>query len=459
VKNPLLIPELRELLAGDRQEELRSFLTAVHPATAAELLGPLAPDELRSVLQLADPAPRATIFGYLELDVQVELAELLGRAELATIVAHMSADERADLVQRMPEALREALLPALAHADREDIRRLASYRDGTAGSVMTSDYATIPADVTAAQAIEWLRRVAPDKETIYVAYVVDAAGRLIGHVSLRTLIVANSDRPIASLMNEQTVVANVSEDQEEVARKIAEYDLLALPVVDGDGRLVGIVTYDDAIDIVRQEQQEDLEKLMAITGSHVPGRYLQTPAFTHFRNRAGWVVGLAALGLISGVIIHSYENALERFFLLALYMPMVADTGGNTGSQSATVIVRALALGDVRAGDALRVLFKEFRVSLLLALILGVMAFAKVLFLSSGSDVPPGFSLPWAATAIAVALSIQVLTATSIGALLPLAAARLKLDPAVVSSPALTTVVDITGLLIYFNTTRLILGI
>jgi magnesium transporter len=458
MKNPILVPELRELLAAGREQEIRDFVTTVHPATVADLLA-LRPAETWRVLQLVAPPLRASIFGYFELDVQVEVAALLTRRELAELVSQMPADDRVDLFHRLPESARTQLLPALAHAEREDIRRLAAYAPRTAGAVMTSDYATLSPELSAGSAIEHLRRVAPDTETIYVAYIVDAERRLVGHVSLRSLILAPPARVVTDLITEETISVSVDEDQEEVARRISSFDLLAIPVVDGEMRLVGIVTYDDALDILRQEQQEDVEKFAAITGTHAVGTYIRTPATTHFRNRVLWVVGLAAAGLISGMIIHSYESALEQLLLLALYMPMVADTGGNTGSQSATIIVRALALGEVRPRDALRVLFKELQISLLLAVLLGLLAYGKVLFLSAGAEIPVGLSLPKIGVAIALALAAQVVTATLVGAVLPLLAARFKFDPAVVSAPALTTVVDITGLLIYFSVARLILGV
>lgn len=459
MKNPILVPELLALLETGHDQEIRDFLTVVHPATVAELLGPLPPSDAWRVLTLADLPLRTTLFGYFDLAEQAEIAEVLTRGELAALFSEMPADDRADLFQRLPETTQTRLLPVLAHAEREDIRRLTSHAERTAGAVMTSDYATLLPELSAAAAIEHLRHVAPDKETIYVAYILDTERRLVGNVSLRSLIVAPPTKLVSELMTRETISVRVDDDQEEVVRRMTDYDLLAIPVVDDAGRLVGIVTYDDAQDILHQEQQEDVEKLAAITGSHLPGTYLRTPALTHFRNRVGWVVGLAIAGLASGLIIHSFESALEQLLVLALYMPMVADTGGNTGSQSATIVVRALALGEIRTRDALRVLAKEFRISLLLAVLLGVLAYGKVLFLSAGSDIPAGYSLSRIAGTIALALSAQVVTATLIGAVLPIFAARFKVDPAVVSSPALTTAVDITGLLIYFSIARLMLGV
>ena len=213
------------------------------------------------------------------------------------------------------------------------------------------------------------------------------------------------------------------------------------------------------MDILRQEQQEDVEKFMAIAGQHQAGEYLRTPAWQHFRNRAGWAFGLAILGLVSGMIVQNYEGLLMQFAILAVFLPMLADTGGNTGSQSATLVVRALALREVTPRDGFRILGKELQVALMMGLLLGAAAYGRVVFLGGGSSLPDGFALPRIALAVGLALGLQVVSATAIGALLPLGAARLRLDPAVVASPALTTIVDITGLLIYFGTARFVLGL
>ena len=458
-KNPLLVPELREMLASGDAKALQSFCEAGHPVIVAELISALSGEEARTVLMHAELPLRAEIFSHMDEDLQVEIIGALRREEFARLLSDMPPDDRADLFKQLPEDLREAVLPALAQAEREDIRRLTSYEEGTAGAVMTSDYATLSPQLTASQAIERLREVAPDKETIYYAYVVDERRKLLGFVSLKDLIVARRENRVGDIMHREVIYAHVEDDQEDAARKIQKYDLLALPVLNGGEALVGIITHDDAIDIITQEHTEDMEKLMAIAGSHEAGVYLRTSSWVHFKNRAYWIVGLAALGLVSGIIIHSFETTLMQMIILALYMPMVADTGGNTGSQSATVVVRALALREISPKDVFKVLSKEFKIAVLLAVILGVLSWGKVMFLSRGTDLPAGFSLAKVGAAIAIALGLQVVTATLTGALLPLIAAKMKWDPAVVASPALTTIVDITGLLIYFMTARLVLGI
>jgi magnesium transporter len=458
-ENPLLVPELREMLAAGDTQVLRFFCEATHPAVVAELISTLSAEETWAVLQHTDLPLRAEIFSHLDEDLMIELIETLRRDEIARLLTEMPHDERADLFKRLPEERREAVLPAMAQAEREDIRRLTAYTEGTAGAAMTSDYATLSQQLTVSQAIERLREVAPDKETIYYAYVVDEHRKLLGFVSLKDLIVARRDSRVGDIMHRDVIFARVEEDQEEAARTIQKYDLIALPVLDGNDALVGIITHDDAIDIITQEHTEDMEKFMAIAGSHEEAVYMKTPAWVHFRNRAPWVIALAILGFVSGFIVQSFEALLLQFAILAVFMPMLADTGGNTGSQSAMLVVRALALREISPPDIFRILAKEFLVGILLALLLGIIAYGRVIFFGSGSSAPKQGPLSTIGLAIALALGLQVITSTLIGALLPLAAARAKFDPAIVASPALTTLVDITGLLIFFSTAKWLLGI
>lgn len=457
--NPILAPELLELIDSGDSVKLREVVEAVHPAETADFVAALNDADIWRFLAAVSQQQAAEVFSHLDLDRQVELAGGANRQAMARMLEELPHDDRADLVRRLDPKVAEQILPLVAKAEREDIRKLAGYAEGTAGALMSSDYATLRPDMTVAQALEQVRFQAPNKETIYYIYVVDHDHRLIGLVSLKDLILARPAQEIRDIMHEDVISTDVNDDQEPVAHKIEKYDLLAIPVVNGDGKLVGIITHDDVMDVIRQEQQEDVEKLMAIGGRHQAGEYLRTPAWTHFRNRVTWVVVLAVLGLISGLIVQSFEGLLLQFAILAAFMPMLADTGGNTGSQSATLVVRALAMEEVRPNDMLRVILKELRVSILLAVVLAAVAFGRVMAFGGGSTMPEGASLAWVGVAISVALGFQVISATLIGAILPLAAARMKLDPAVVASPALTTIVDITGLLLFFGTAKLLLGV
>ncbi|RKX74177.1 MAG: magnesium transporter [Spirochaetes bacterium] len=455
----LLDYKLEELLASGDGNSIREFCEDKHPAVVAEHLSSLDSTEVWKFLTYLSWPLRAEFFSHLDTQLQVEVVEKLHRKEVAHLLADMPPDDRADLFKKLPEESREAVLPALAQAEREDIRRLAAYEEGTAGAVMTSDYATLPPDLTAFKAIERLREVAPDKETIYYAYVVDDNRRLLGFVSLKDLILARREARVSDIMHRDVIFAYTHDDQEEAAAKIQKYDLLALPVLNGDDALVGIITHDDAVDIITQEYTEDMEKFMAIAGAHEEAVYMKTSALVHFKNRVPWIIILAILGLVSGFIVQRFEALLLQFAILAVFMPMIADTGGNTGSQAATLVVRALAIKEISPGDILKVLFKEIVVAVLIALILAVIAFMRVILFGQGSTFPDEYSLLKIGFAIALALGLQIVTSTIIGALLPLAAARAKLDPAVVASPALTTIVDITGLFIFFSVAGLILGI
>ncbi|MCS7053116.1 MAG: magnesium transporter [Ignavibacterium sp.] len=459
MKNLLLYPEIKELIENEDWQTFKEICDELHPAEIAELISVAEPKEVWKFLESLDLSKRTEIFIHLDLALQTEIAELLDRKKLAELLTEMPADDRVDLFKKFPKEKQELILPALAQAEREDIRRLASYPERSAGSIMTSEYVSIPDDITVAEAINKIRLEAPQKETIYYSYIINSKRQLTGFVSIADLIMANPNSLIKDIKHEDIIYATVDEDQESAARKIQMYDLIALPVVDNNNILVGIITHDDALDVITQEHTEDMEKFMAITGSHESRVYLKTSSLVHFKNRSTWVISLAALGLVSGMIIHNFEETLTKLMILALYMPMVADTGGNTGSQAATVVVRALALREISFSDLIKVLWKEFKISLLLSLALGILSFIKVMFLSSDSEIPMGFSLQKIAFVISIALSLQVITSTLIGAFLPLLANKLKFDPAVVASPALTTIVDITGLLIYFTTAKLLLGI
>lgn len=449
---------LEELLAKNDRQGLIDFCEDHHPASVAEALEEMELNEIWSVLHLLSVEKRALIFPHFDLDLQVDLASGERRRDMAKLLEEMEADERADLVLELDEKVRDEILPLVAKAEREDIRRLASYEEGTAGSVMTTDYAVLRPELTVAGALNQLRVQAPAKETIYYVYVVNDRHQLQGLVSLRKLIVSKPDQTVADIMNDDIFAVNVNDDQEEVARKIEKFDLLAIPVVSGDNLLVGIVTHDDALDILRQEQQEDVEKLMAIAGSHSAREYMSTPVWNHFRNRIVWILPLALVGLVSGLIIQSNEALIGLIPMLAIFIPMLADTGGNTGSQSATLVVRALALAEIKPKDLFRVLFKEARIAVLLGLSLSLVAFGRVLFFGSRGTIPEGLTLGQIGFAVSLALALQVVSATLIGAFLPMLASRCKVDPALVASPALTTCVDISGVFIFFSVTGVLLA-
>ncbi|GAB6088684.1 magnesium transporter [Spirochaeta dissipatitropha] len=449
---------VHELIETENYIELVRLSNSIHPITIAEALADLEPEEIWKVLTHLPPATRAEVFVEMEEQDQLDILEALSARELTQLFNQMSPDDRADLFNELDEAMQNEVLRSLAQAEREDIRRLSSYEEGTAGSIMTSDYICLSPDTSAAEAIHRLRTQAPKRKSLYYIYVVNEQRHLLGFVSLRDIILAPQYKRLGDLTHRDIIVAHVGDDQEDSVQKIAKYDLMAIPVVNEEEILVGVITSDDAIDVMQQENTEDIEKLMAISGSHGDTSYLNTPFWEHFRRRVPWIIALSFVGLAAGLVIERFEHALATISLLAVYMPMVADTGGNTGSQSASVIIRSLALQQLKVRDFFRVILKELTVSLMLSAIIGVLVYTSVV-LRNPASIPAGFDLSTVGLAIALALSIQVISATLFGACLPLAATALKLDPAVVASPALTTTVDITGLLIYFITANALLGL
>jgi magnesium transporter len=418
----------------------------------AEIL--LAIDEtyLFNILDRFSLEQQGLIFSDFPMVKQLDLFKTVSKKRFAQIFENMPSDNRADFFQHLTQKEQSSLLPFLSKTVREDVIKLSAYPPETAGGIMSTDFATVESQMTCAEAIEKVRRDAPSKKTVYYIYVVDSNQRLQGFITLKDLIMAESYTKVENALHKDFVFAYVDEDREKVAQLIERYDLVAIPILNRENQLVGIVTHDEAIDVIRAEHSEDMQKFMGIVQANEEFDYLGTSTFKHFKKRVVWIVSLAAVGIISGIIIHRYENALEKLLILALYMPMVADTGGNAGSQAATVVVRALALGQITVLNWFKILWKEAKISLLLAVCLGLLAYGKVLFLSWETDIPSAYSLPLIAFMISLALALQVVTATVIGAGLPLLVKRFGGDPAVAASPAITTVVDITGLLIYFGT-------
>jgi len=305
--------------------------------------------------------------------------------------------------------------------------------------------------MTVTQAIDKIRQDAPSKKMIYYIYVVDENMKMKGFITLKDIIMAKPDTLVKDVLQSDFVWADVKEDRESVAKKIEKYDMVAIPVLNAHRQLAGIVRHDEAIDVIRAEHTEDLEKFMGIVSGAEDLNYVETGVLGHFRKRVVWLSSLGIIGIISGMIIHRYEEAMTSLIILALYMPMIADTGGNAGSQAATMVIRAMALGQVSVKNWLGILFKEAKIAFLLSLVLGVIAFGKILFLSWETEIPAEFNLLFIAFAISGALCLQVISSTIIGSGLPLLVKRLGGDPAVAASPAITTLVDITGLLIYFS--------
>lgn len=418
---------------------VKGFFVVQELADIASLLEQMDPEDALLAMRQLDREDQAQVFGYLRPSAQVTMAQRMSREELARLMAAMSHDDRVDLYKALDPKAQEALLPGLAKAERDDLRRLASYPEGTVGSIMTSDYATLLPDMTAPQALDALRRQASDVETVYYAYVVDAGHKLLGVISLRDLLLARSRQTVAEVMEADPVVIQVDGEQEEAAALIARYDLLALPVVDEAGRMVGIVTQDDAMDVAEEEATEDIYK--ASTVGEFEGSVRDASLFSLYRARIVWLVLLVFGNIFSGAGISFFENTIAGNLALLFFLPLLIGSGGNAGAQSATLMIRALATGDVRASDWGAMLARE----LLIGLALGL---TMALAVSGIGVVRAGIGVT---LVVAAAMVLIVLMGALIGVSLPFLLSKFKFDPATASGPLVTSIADVAGVLIYFG--------
>lgn len=450
---------LEDLSKQGKTAELVEMFEELPTMDVAEFMEERSPEEIMRYLKKLDLEDQGRIFSDFSLDMQVQLFHALDRRTFAQIFGRMFSDIRADLYQELTKEEQIELLPYLDKKVREDVIILSAYPPETAGGTMTTDFATIFADMTAAEALTKIRKDAPSKDMSYYIYVVDHSMVMKGLVTLKDIVMHEPHERVQDFINEFFIHAEVNEDRESVAQKIEKYDIPAIPVLNSLNQLVGVVTHEEAIDIIQKENTEDLEKFMGIIPSEDDEDYLTTPSFNHFKKRVVWLVSLAAVGIISGMIINEYQGVLESFIILAMYMPMMAATGGNTGSQAATVVIRSLSLGELSDDDWYKIILKEAKISFMLSVCVAVLTYLKIAFLSFHSLMPEGFSMNYIALIISFAIAIQVMSSAVIGAGLPLVVRRLGGDPAVVASPAITTIVDITGLLIYFTVASWTLGI
>ncbi len=450
MRHPLLVPDLRELIRDGELAGVRDFVAEHHPGRVAELIEDLEAGDGDTLFRVLPPRNRAEVLSYLDPARQIKLVEAMPAPEAAELLHVMSHDERADLVNRLDEEVLDPVLPYLAQAEREDIRRLASYEPGTAGAVMTTDYVTLPPHITVREALERLRREAPDRETIYYCYVVDHKRRLIGFVSLKRLILSRRSAVIEEIMQRNVISARVDEDQESVARQIDKYDLLAIPVVDASDQLVGIITHDDAMDILRQEQTEDILAFGGVSRDTEANQesYWSGRIYEGVRRRIGWLLLLFIAGTLTSSVSHFFKGVQLALPDLIDFVPLLIGTGGNAGSQTVGTIIRALALGEIQRADGMRVLYREWLTGLLMGIVLGAIGFGYTYVLHRNA--------PFAAV-IALAILFICMWANSVGALVPILARRFGIDPAVISAPLISTLVDATGLVIFYTVAIVIL--
>lgn len=443
------LEELRELLENKQYTGLRQFLSELNEADIAALMEELEEESLLKVYRILPKDLAADVFSYLEVENQQMIISSLSDTEAANVIDNLMADDAADLLEEMPANVVDKLLANAKPDTRQAINQLLGYPEDSAGSIMTVEYVSLKESLTVTQAIEHIRKVGLDSETINICYVLDARRRLVGTVGLRYLLLSEGDEIIGDFMHENVISINTHMDQEQVAAQFKKYDFTAMPVVDNENRMVGIITVDDIVDIMEEETTEDMEKMAAILPSDKP--YMRTSVWETYKKRIPWLLLLMISATFTGAIISSFEEALSVYAALIAFIPMLMDTGGNAGGQASVTVIRGLSLGEIEYRDIPKVVWKEIRVAVLCGFSLATANFAKLML----------FDRVGAMVSMTVCLTIvaAVLVAMLVGCLLPIGAKRLGFDPAVMASPFITTIVDALSLLVYFRFATVILGI
>lgn len=428
-----------KLLAQREFKAVRSILDVMNEVDIASLLSTLSDKELALAFRLIPKDKAAEVFSNMDTSMQTYLVTMFTEKELKELLDDLYMDDTVDMLEELPANLVKRILATVSASDRSMINQLLNYPEDSAGSIMTTEYVDLREEMTVGQAMAHIKKTGIHKETIYTCYITERR-KLVGIVSAKDLMTTDDDVPIKDLMETEIISVHTHADQEQVAQLFTKYDLLALPVIDQDGRMVGIVTFDDAMDVMVDEATEDITKMAAINPSEKT--YFETSVLQHAKNRIPWLLILMFTSIITGTIITKYENAFAAIPLLVSFIPMLMDTGGNCGSQSATLIIRGIALDEIRFTDLFKVMFKEFRISLIVGAFLAV---------ANGVRIFIQYHNPGLAVVIACSLMGTVIMAKLVGCILPLLAKKVNLDPAIMASPLITTLVDTFSILIYFN--------
>ena len=443
--------DVKNLLRDRKIIELRSHLTEMYEADIAELMDDLNDKILALLLFRMLPKLKAVeVFSFLSVDSQREIINAISEDELPYLIDNIFFDDVIDMIEEMPAEFVNRVLINIAPEKRKLVNQFLKYPDDSAGSLMTIEYVRLTENMTVSQALNHVRETGLKKETVYTCYITNMHEKLIGIVSLRALVTESPDKKITEIMDKDVIVVNTHDDQEIVADLFKRYDFLAMPVVDNQERLTGIITVDDIIDVMEQEATEDFQIMAAITPSET--EYLETSVFVLAKHRIIWLLVLLVSATFTGNIMKNFSNTLESLILLGMFIPMLMDTGGNAGSQSSTLIIRGLATGNIKLTDAFKVLRKEFVISLICGVILSLVNFGRILIFEP--QVPALVALT-----VSLTLITTVVMAKVIGGLLPIAAKKMNLDPAIMAGPLITTIVDAMSLIIYFNVAQAILHI
>ena len=433
---------LNEMLENKSILKLKTELSEMNEYDVASFIEELDDEKIILVFRLLKKDVASDVFAYLPSDTQEHIIERINDTDLRDIIDDLFVDDVVDLLEELPASVVKRILKNANPSKRKIINEFLQYADGSAGSIMTSEYVALKKNMTVAAALQYIRKNAVDKETIYTCYVTSGQRHLEGVVTLKELVIADEDTVIENIMDTHVIRCVTTDEQEDVARMFTDYDLLALPVVDHEERIVGIITVDDAVDVIEEEATEDMEKMVAITPTEKP--YLKTGVFETWKSRIPWLLLLLLSAVFTGSIISHYEGALSKAVILTSFIPMLMGTGGNSGSQASVTVIRGMSLNDIEFRDFFRVVWKELRVSVLCGITLSIVTFVEVYFLNDTGDM----TIP---VVVSLAMLVTVVIAKIIGCMLPMLAQKIGLDPAVMASPLITTLVDAVSLVVFFK--------
>lgn len=433
--------ELLELLERRDLHALRAALLEENEVDIAEFLEELPQDKIVVVFRALPKEMAAEVFSNLEADTQQVIIQSATDQEVSAIVEELYVDDAVDMLEELPANVVKRVLKAARPDTRKLINQFLNYPDNSVGSIMTAEFTDLKQSMTVSQAIAHIRRTGENSESVYTCYVTDAGRRLEGVLTIKELLLAQDEQLIADLMETDVITAETTEDQEEAVARMMKYDFISLPVVDKEGRLVGIVTVDDVMDVMEEEATEDFEKMAAMAPSEKP--YLKTSVLSLAKHRILWLLVLMISGMITGGILGQYEAAFAAMPLLVTFIPMLTDTGGNAGSQSSTLVIRGMAVGEIQLKDFAKVFWKELRVSMLVGVVLSAVNFVRLIITYPGNYM--------VALTVALALFVTVMLAKTVGGVLPMAAKLCHADPAIMAAPLITTIVDAISLVVYFR--------
>ncbi len=450
--------EIMELLAEKKYSRLRQLLSELNPADIAVILEEIDQKELPLIFRILPKEPAAEVFVEMDTDTQQFLIEAFSDAELREVLDELFMDDTVDIIDEMPATVAKRILKQTDAATRRMINKLLAYPDDSAGSIMTTEYIDLRADMTVEQAFDRIREIGFDTEMIYECYVIDRSRRLKGYVTVKDLLLSPKSEKLKDIMDENVIFATTLEDKELVAGQFEKYDLVALPVVDTENRLVGIVTVDDAIDVIQEEVTEDIDKMAAILPSDKS--YFKTGVFATFKARIPWLLLLMISATFTSAIITNFESKLASCIALVAFIPMLMGTAGNAGSQSSVTIIRAISLGDVDFSDILKVIWKELRVSFICGLALSATNFIKLILVDHliFNTFDTGLYIV-ESLVVCLTLLLMIVISKLVGCTLPILAKKIGFDPAVMASPFISTIVDAISLMVYFGIAALLLNI